>query len=48
MTKGSIDAVSTVLHKGRTFIVIDTEVRETAGEGRLVARVTQTQAVLRQ
>ena len=48
VTKGSIDAVSTVLHKGRTFIVIDTEVRETAGEGRLVARVTQTQAVLRQ
>ena len=47
VTTGTIDAVSTVLHKGRTFIVVDTEVRPTDG-GKLVARVTQTQAVLRQ
>ena len=45
---GSIEAVSTVLHKGRTFIVVDTNVREDGDGGRLVARVTQTQAVLRQ
>ena len=45
---GSIEAVSTVLHKGRTFIVVDTNVREDGDGGRLVARITQTQAVLRQ
>ena len=33
------------LHVGRTVIVLDTEVRDAAG--RLAARVTQSQAVLR-
>ena len=46
VTGGSVEAISRVLHAGRTFIVIDTDVRD--GDGRLVARVTQTQAVLRQ
>jgi len=32
------------LHAGRTTIVVDTELRDAAG--RLVARTTQTQAVL--
>jgi 1,4-dihydroxy-2-naphthoyl-CoA hydrolase len=36
--------VTRVLHKGRTLIVIDTEVRDDAG--RLVARTSQTQLVL--
>ena len=45
ITKGDAVAVSRVLHAGRTFIVVDTEVRD--GDGRLAARVTQTQAVLR-
>ncbi len=41
---GSVTATSTCLHKGRTTIVVDTELRDDAGK--LVARVTQTQAVL--
>lgn len=41
---GSVTASSTCLHKGRTTIVVDTELRDDAGK--LVARVTQTQAVL--
>jgi 1,4-dihydroxy-2-naphthoyl-CoA hydrolase len=41
---GYAEAVSRPLHVGRTTIVVDTEVRD--GEGRLVARLTQTQAVL--
>ena len=41
---GSVRAVSRPLHSGRTVIVIDTELRDDAGK--LVARVTQTQAVL--
>lgn len=40
---GHVDAVSRPLHLGRTVIVVDTELRD-AGD-RLVARVTQTQAV---
>jgi uncharacterized protein (TIGR00369 family) len=41
---GGVEARSTILHKGRTTIVVDTELRD--DEERLVARVTQTQAVL--
>jgi 1,4-dihydroxy-2-naphthoyl-CoA hydrolase len=42
--EGHVDAVARPLHVGRTLIVVDTELRD-AGD-RLVARVTQTQAVL--
>ena len=42
---GSVTARSTALHVGSTTIVVETEVRDDAG--RLVAKVTQTQAVLR-
>ncbi len=41
---GRISATSRPLHRGRTMIVVDTEIRDP--DGRLVARVTQTQAVL--
>jgi 1,4-dihydroxy-2-naphthoyl-CoA hydrolase len=41
---GVVTATSTPLHAGRRFVVIETELR--AGE-RLVAKTTQTQAVLR-
>lgn len=41
---GMVEAVSRPLHVGRTVIVVDTELRD--DDGRLVARVTQTQAVL--
>jgi uncharacterized protein (TIGR00369 family) len=41
---GSVHASARPLHRGRTTIVVDTELRD--DEGRLVARVTQTQAVL--
>jgi uncharacterized protein (TIGR00369 family) len=42
---GHVEAVSRVLHQGRTTIVIETDLRD--ADERLVARVTQTQAVLR-
>jgi len=42
---GSVTARSTALHVGSTTIVVETEVRNDAG--RLVAKITQTQAVLR-
>jgi uncharacterized protein (TIGR00369 family) len=42
---GHVEAVSRPLHTGRTVIVVDTELRD--DDGRLVARVTQTQAVLK-
>ncbi|HEX4982579.1 MAG TPA: PaaI family thioesterase [Ilumatobacteraceae bacterium] len=42
---GSVTARSTPLHVGSTTIVVETEVRDDTG--RLVAKVTQTQAVLR-
>jgi len=42
---GSVTARSAALHVGSTTIVVETEVRNDAG--RLVAKVTQTQAVLR-
>jgi uncharacterized protein (TIGR00369 family) len=42
---GYAEAVSRPLHAGRTVIVVETDVVD--GAGKLVARVTQTQAVLR-
>ncbi|HEY3239268.1 MAG TPA: PaaI family thioesterase [Acidimicrobiia bacterium] len=41
---GTVHACARPLHRGRTTIVVDTELRD--DDGRLVARVTQTQAVL--
>ncbi len=41
---GHAEAVSRVLHKGRTIIAVDTEVRDSSG--RLVARTSQAQLVL--
>jgi 1,4-dihydroxy-2-naphthoyl-CoA hydrolase len=41
---GHVHAVSRPLHTGKRTIVVDTELRDDAGK--LVARVTQTQAVL--
>ncbi len=41
---GTVRAVSRPLHAGRTVIVVDTELYD--DQDRLVARVTQTQAVL--
>ena len=41
---GRVTAVARPLHIGRTVIVVDTELRD--DQGHLVARVTQTQAVL--
>jgi 1,4-dihydroxy-2-naphthoyl-CoA hydrolase len=45
VTSGHVDAVASVLHAGRSTLVMDTEMRDAAGKR--VARVTQTQAVLR-
>jgi uncharacterized protein (TIGR00369 family) len=42
---GYAESVSRPLHAGRTVIVVETDVVDAAGK--LVARVTQTQAVLR-
>jgi uncharacterized protein (TIGR00369 family) len=42
--EGSVVAISRPLHAGRTIVVVDTELRD--DDDRLVARVTQTQAVL--
>lgn len=42
---GYVHATGRPLHKGRTTIIVDTELRDDAGK--LVARVTQTQLVLR-
>jgi 1,4-dihydroxy-2-naphthoyl-CoA hydrolase len=41
-----VEATSRVLHHGRTTIVVETELAD--ADGRLVAKVTQTQAILRQ
>ena len=41
---GTVTATSSPLHVGRTLIVVDTELRDDAGK--LVARTTQTQAVI--
>jgi uncharacterized protein (TIGR00369 family) len=43
--EGSIEAVSHPLHIGRTVIVVETDVRD--ANDRLIARVVQTQLVLR-
>lgn len=43
---GRVRAVSVPLHKGSTTVVVETEVRR-ASDDRLVAKVTQTQVVLR-
>jgi 1,4-dihydroxy-2-naphthoyl-CoA hydrolase len=42
--RGSVTASATPLHRGSSTIVVETEVRDDTG--RLVAKVTQTQAVL--
>jgi 1,4-dihydroxy-2-naphthoyl-CoA hydrolase len=42
--EGHVEATSRLLHKGRTVIAIDTEVRDASG--RLVARTSQAQMVL--
>ena len=41
----SVTATATVLHRGSTTIVVETELR--TSDGKLVAKTTQTQAVLR-
>jgi 1,4-dihydroxy-2-naphthoyl-CoA hydrolase len=45
VTEGHVDAISKPLHCGRTIIVIETDLLR--GDGRLAARVTQSQLVLR-
>jgi 1,4-dihydroxy-2-naphthoyl-CoA hydrolase len=45
VTGGHVAATARPLNLGRTVIVVDTELRD--ADARLVARVTQTQAVLR-
>ncbi|TMC82580.1 MAG: PaaI family thioesterase [Chloroflexi bacterium] len=42
---GAVTATSTPLHRGSTTIVVETAVRDSGGK--LVAKVTQTQLVLR-
>ena len=44
VSSGHVEAVSRVLHKGRTTIVVETDLRD--ADGKHVARVTQTQAIL--
>ena len=43
--KGRVTATATPLHRGGTTIVVETSIRDDAGK--LVAKVTQTQLVLR-
>ena len=45
VSSGHVEATSHVLHAGRSTVVVETDLRD--AEGRHVARVTQTQAVLR-
>jgi len=45
VSKGTVSATSTPLHRGGTTIVVETVVHAEAGK--LVAKVTQTQLVLR-
>jgi uncharacterized protein (TIGR00369 family) len=42
--EGRVTAVSRPLHAGKSFIVVETDLHD--ADGRHVARVTQTQAVL--
>jgi len=44
VSSGHVEATSRVLHKGRTTLVVETDLRD--AQGKHVARVTQTQAVL--
>jgi uncharacterized protein (TIGR00369 family) len=44
--KGRVTASATVLHRGGTTIVVETAVRDETGK--LIAKTTQTQLVLRQ
>ncbi|WP_067823109.1 PaaI family thioesterase [Nocardia inohanensis] len=44
LRSGYATATAQPLHAGRSFIVVETEIRDDAGK--LVAKVTQTQAVL--
>jgi uncharacterized protein (TIGR00369 family) len=44
VSEGYVEATSRVLHQGRSTIVVETELRD--GDGRLAAKVTQTQAIL--
>lgn len=44
VTEGTVTATATLLHRGRRTIVAETELRR--ADGRLVAKTTQTQAVL--
>jgi 1,4-dihydroxy-2-naphthoyl-CoA hydrolase len=46
LRKGTARAVATPLHVGRTLIVVQTDIRD--DDGKRVALVTQTQAVLHQ
>jgi uncharacterized protein (TIGR00369 family) len=44
--RGDVTGVARPLHAGRTVIVVQTDLHD--GDGRLIAQVTQTQAVLNQ
>ena len=44
VSRGHVHACSRPLHRGRTTVVVETDLRD--DDGRHVARVTQTQAVL--
>ena len=44
VSEGHVEATSRVLHQGRSTIVVETELRDE--NGRLAAKVTQTQAIL--
>ncbi len=46
VSTGWVEATSCPLHVGRTVVVVETNLTDSAG--RLVARVTQTQLVMRQ
>lgn len=45
LREGHVEAVSRPIHRGRTTIVVETALAD--ADGRLVAKVTQVQAVLR-
>ena len=45
VTEGDLDVVAVPVHVGRTTIVVQTDITR-AGDGKLVTRTTQTQAVI--
>jgi uncharacterized protein (TIGR00369 family) len=45
VSEGDLDVVATPVHVGRTTIVVQTDISR-AGDGKLVTRTTQTQAVV--